>query len=151
VTRIAVALGAVAVAVVLFLVLRPEGDDDAGATTSAPATTTATGEATTTNGTTSEPAATTTAPAEPEPVRVVFRDGRVRGGVQTFSFEQGDQVRLTVRSDVADHVHVHGFDLFADVAPGHPAQFTFRADLTGAFDIELEDRHVLLAELRVRS
>jgi hypothetical protein len=151
VTKIAVALGAVAVAVVLFLVLRPEGDDDAGATTSAPATTTATGEATTTNGTTSEPAATTTAPAEPEPVRVVFRDGRVRGGVQTFSFEPGDQVRLIVRSDVADHVHVHGFDLFADVAPGHPAQFTFRADLTGAFDIELEDRHVLLAELRVRS
>jgi hypothetical protein len=151
VTKIAVALGAVAVAVVLFLVLRPEGDDDAGATTSAPATTTATGEATTTNGTTSEPAATTTAPAEPEPVRVVFRDGRVRGGVQTSSFEPGDQVRLIVRSDVADHVHVHGFDLFADVAPGHPAQFTFRADLTGAFDIELEDRHVLLAELRVRS
>jgi hypothetical protein len=151
VTRIAVALGAVAVAVVLFLVLRPEGDDDAGATTSAPATTTETGEATTTNGTTSEPAATTTAPAEPEPVRVVFRDGRVRGGVQTSSFEPGDQVRLIVRSDVADHVHVHGFDLFADVAPGHPAQFTFRADLTGAFDIELEDRHVLLAELRVRS
>jgi hypothetical protein len=151
VTKIAVALGAVAVAVVLFLVLRPEGDDDAGATTSAPATTTATGEATTTNGTTSEPAATTTAPAEPEPVRVVFRDGRVRGGVQTSSFEPGDQVRLIVRSDVADHVHVHGFDLFADVAPGHPAQFTFRADLTGAFDIELEDRHVPLAELRVRS
>jgi hypothetical protein len=144
VTRIAVALGAVAVAVVLFLVLRPEGDDDAGATTSAPATTTETESETTT-------AATTTAAAEPEPVRVVFRDGWVRDGVQTFSFEQGDQVRLIVRSDVADHVHVHGFDLFADVAPGHPAQFTFRADLTGAFDIELEDRHVPLAELRVRS
>jgi hypothetical protein len=148
--RIAIALGAVAVAVVLFLLLRPEGDDEA-ATTSAPATTTETGEATTTTGTTSEPATTTTAPAEPEPVRVVFRDGRVRGGDQTFSFEQGDQIRLIVRSDVADHVHVHGFDLFADVAPGHPAQFTFRADLTGGFEIELEDRHVPLAELRVRS
>jgi hypothetical protein len=144
--RIAIALGAVAVAVVLFLLLRPEGDDDEAATTSAPtAATTETSETTTTTGT------TTTAPAEPGPVRVVFRDGRVRGGVQTFSFEQGDQVRLIVRSDVADHVHVHGFDLFADVAPGHPAQFTFRADLTGGFEIELEDRHVPLAELRVRS
>jgi hypothetical protein len=144
--RIAIALGAVAVAVVLFLLLRPEGDDDEAATTSGPtATTTETSETTTTTGT------TTTAPAEPGPVRVVFRDGRVRGGVQTFSFEQGDQVRLIVRSDVADHVHVHGFDLFADVAPGHPAQFTFRADLTGGFEIELEDRHVPLAELRVRS
>jgi hypothetical protein len=149
--RIAIALGAVAVAVVLFILLRPEGDDDEAATTSAPTTTTETGETTTTTGTTSEPAATTTPPAEPEPVRVVFRDGRVRGGVQTFSFEQGDQIRLIVGSDVADHVHVHGFDLFADVAPGHPARFTFRADLTGGFEIELEDRHVPLAELRVRS
>jgi hypothetical protein len=149
--RIAIALGAVAVAVALFLLLRPEGDDDAAATTSARTTTTETGETTTTNGTTTEPAATTTAPAEPGPVRVVFRDGRVRGGVQTFSFEQGDQIRLIVRSDVADHVHVHGFDLFADVAPGQPARFTFRADLQGGFEIELEDRHVPLAELRVRS
>jgi hypothetical protein len=142
--RIALALGAVAVAVVLFLVLRPEGDGDEAATTESAATT-----AETEPGTTTQPA-TTTAPAEPEPVRVVFRDGRVRGGVQTFSFEQGDRVRLIVRADVADHVHVHGFDLFADVAPGRPARFTFRADLSGSFDIELEDRHVPLAELRVR-
>jgi len=149
--RIALALGALAVAVVLFLLLRPEGDDDEAATTSAPATTTATGPATTTNGATTEPVSTTTAPAQPEPVRVVFRDGRVRGGVQTFSFEQGDRIRLIVRADVADHVHVHGFDLFTDVAPGRPAQFTFRADLTGSFEVELEDRGVPLVELQVRS
>jgi hypothetical protein len=142
--RIALALGAVAVAVVLFLVLQPEGDGDEAATTESAATT-----AETEPGTTTQPA-TTTAPAEPEPVRVVFRDGRVRGGVQTFSFEQGHRIRLIIRADVADHVHVHGFDLFADVAPGRPARFTFRADLSGSFDIELEDRHVPLAELRVR-
>ena len=146
--RVALALGAVGVAVVLFLLLRPEDDEDTAATTFAPATTTETESETTTATTTSSGLTTTT--ALPEPVRVVFRDGRVRGGVQTFSFEQGDQIRLIVRSDVADHVHVHGFDLFADVAPGHPAQFTFRADLTGGFEIELEDRHVPLAELRVR-
>ncbi|MEX2103518.1 MAG: hypothetical protein WD805_06095 [Gaiellaceae bacterium] len=142
--RIALALGALAVAVVLFLVLRPEGDDDEAATPSASATT-----AETSPGTTTQPA-TTTAPAQPEPVRVVFRDGRVRGGIQTFSFEEGDPIRLIVRADVADHVHVHGFDLFTDVAPGHPARFTFRADLTGSFEVELEDRGVPLVELRVR-
>jgi hypothetical protein len=147
VTRIALALGAVAVAVVLFLVLRPEGDEEAE---TAPTTTAQTEPGTTTqSGTTTQPA-TTTARAEPEPVRVVFRDGRVRGGVQTFSFEQGDQIRLVVSADVADHVHVHGFDLVADVAPGRPAQFTFRADLTGSFEVELEDRHVPVVELRVR-
>lgn len=150
-TRIAIALGAVSVAVVLFLVLRPEGDDDEAATTSGLTTTAETESgATTQSGTTTQPA-TTTAPAQPEPVQVVFRDGRVRGGVQTFSFEQGARIRLIIRADVADHVHVHGFDLFTDVAPGQPARFTFRADLTGRFTIELEDRHVPLAELRVRA
>lgn len=143
--RIAIALGAVAVAVVLFLVLRPEGDDDEAATTAAPTTT-----AETEPDTTTQPATTTTIAVVPEPVRVVFRDGRVRGGVQTFPFEQGDQIRLIVRADVADHVHVHGFDLVADVAPGQPAQFTFRADLTGSFEVELEDRGLPLVELQVR-
>jgi hypothetical protein len=147
VTRIALALGAVAVAVALFLVLRPDGEEEAE---TAPATTAETATAGTEAGTTTQPATTTTIALVPEPIRVAFRDGRVRGGVQTFSFEQGDRVRLIVRADVADHVHVHGFDLFADVAPGRPARFTFRADLTGRFDIELEDRHVPLAELRVR-
>jgi hypothetical protein len=145
VTRIALALGAVAVAVVLFLILRPEGDDDEAGTTAA-ATTTAETE----TEATTEPATTTEVALVPEPVQIVFRNGRVRGGVQTFSFAPGDQIRLIVRADVADHVHVHGFDLFADVAPRRPARFTFRADLTGRFDIELEDRRVPLAELRVQ-
>jgi hypothetical protein len=146
--RIALVLGALAVAVALFLLLRPEGDDDEAATTSAPATTTETESETTTAATTASGLTTTT--ALPGPVRVVFRDGRVRGGLQTFSFEQGDRIRLIVRADVADHVHVHGFDLITDVAPGRPAKFTFRADLTGSFEVELEDRGVPLVELRVR-
>jgi hypothetical protein len=147
--RIALVLGAVAVAVVLFLLLRPEEDDDEAAMTSGPRSTTETESETTTPTTTSSGLTTTT--ALPGPVRVMFRDGRVRGGVQTFSFEQGDRIRLIVRADVADHVHVHGFDLFTDVAPGHPARFTFRADLTGSFEVELEDRGVPLVELQVRS
>ena len=37
----------------------------------------------------------------------------------------------------------------ADVAPGQPGRISFRADLVGRFDLELEDRAVLIAELRV--
>jgi hypothetical protein len=55
-----------------------------------------------------------------------------------------------VRSDVADHVHLHGYDLMRDVAPGAPAQLVFTADIPGRFEIELEDRHLQLAELEVR-
>jgi hypothetical protein len=57
---------------------------------------------------------------------------------------------LIVRSDVADHVHVHGYDLMQDVAPGAPARISFRADAPGRFEVELEDRHLPLTELVVR-
>jgi hypothetical protein len=135
-----VVLGAAAIAVVLFFLFRPEDDDEA-ATTTRPATMTETPTET----------AATTEPAEAGPTRIAVRvrNGNVAGGIQRATVERGDRVVLVVRSDVADHVHVHGFDLLADVAPGRPARFDFRADLVGRFEIELEDRALQIVELRV--
>ena len=56
---------------------------------------------------------------------------------------------MIVRSDVADEVHVHGYDLMADVAPGKPVRIEFTANLTGRFEIELEDRGKQIAQLTV--
>lgn len=154
-TRILLALGAVVVAVVLFLVLRPEDGDDAAATT-APTDTTTTNE-TTTPGTETETETettptTTTPPPPPQPQRISIqvRNGGPVGGVKRVTVERGERLQLIVRSDVADHVHVHGYDLFKDVGPGMPARFSFQASTVGGFEIELEDRHLLLAELRVQ-
>ena len=149
--RILLALGAVVVAVVLFVVLRPEDESE----TAASATTTTTSTPTTTPPTTeSSPDTTTTAPPPPEEerveVEVEFRDGQVAGGVQRLEIERGDRVVVVVRSDVADHVHVHGIDIVQDVAPGAPARLRFRPRTPGVIEIELEDRHLLLAELEVR-
>ena len=149
--RILLAFGAVVVAVVLFVVLRPEDDSE----TAESATTTTTSTPTTAPPTTeSSPDTTTTAPPPPEEerveVEVEFRDGQVAGGVQRLEIERGDRVVVVVRSDVADHVHVHGIDIFQDVAPGAPARLRFRPRTPGVIEIELEDRHLLLAELEVR-
>jgi hypothetical protein len=145
--RIPLALGAVVAAVVLFVALRPEDEDE----TSPPPTTTSTP---TTPTTTESSPDTTTAPPPPEEerieVEVEFRDGRVVGGVRRLELERGDRVVLVVRSDVADHVHVHGIDIFRDVAPGAPARLRFRPRTPGVVEIELEDRHLLLAELEVQ-
>jgi hypothetical protein len=158
-TRLALAGGAVVLAVVLFVVLRPDDDDDAESTPAAQTTTgeTTTGETTTedteTEGTTTDEAPTTTEaedPNAPQRIVVVVRDGQPVGGVKRPEIEQGKQVVLVVRSDVADHMHLHGYDLLADVAPGQPGRIRFRADLVGRFDLELEDRAVLIAELEVR-
>jgi hypothetical protein len=99
--------------------------------------------------TTAQPA-TTAAPAGPVQVRLEVEGGRPKGGIQRPSVKRGREVVLIVASDVADHVHLHGYDIFADVAPGRPARLEFTASVPGRFEIELEDRRVHLADLEVR-
>ncbi|MBW3592375.1 MAG: hypothetical protein KY396_01640 [Actinobacteria bacterium] len=126
----------------LFVALRPESGDDDATPASAPRT-----------GATTAPEATGTMPsAAPQLTRINIevRNGRPVGGVARVEVERGQRIELVVASDVADHVHVHGHDLFADVGPGQPARFRFRATVPGRIEVELEDSHTLLAELTVR-
>jgi hypothetical protein len=159
-TKVALGAAALIVAVVLFVVLRPDGDDseasptpatDTAATTTDETTTEeATTDETTTEETTEE--ATTTEPAGPPPpqrINVRFQDGEVVGGIKEVDVDRNRQVVLVVRSDVADHVHVHGYDLLGDVAPGQPTRIRFRANRVGRFEVELEDRALQLIDLRV--
>ena len=93
-------------------------------------------------------------PPAPEPevttVRIVVRSGKVRGGIQRATVEQGKKVAIVVGSDVADHVHLHGYDKFADVAPRKPARLVFTASIPGRFEVELEDRGLQIADIEVR-
>jgi hypothetical protein len=124
---------AAVIAVVAVLVLAVAGGDDEQEATRAQSTATATPGA----------AATETPTPEPEPPLVT------PGKVTKLRFEQGDTVRFRVRADVADHVHVHGYDLMKDVEPGKTVTFSFPADITGIFEIELEDAGEQIAQLRV--
>ena len=138
--RILVVLGAVAVLAAAFVLVRPDGDE--GSPEPAPTGTTQVTTATT---------AATTAPTTPERVRIVVtvRDGRPVGGIARATARKDDPILLVVRADVVDHVHVHGYDLMADVGPGRPVRMQFRATLTGRFEIELEDRAQQIAQLTV--
>jgi hypothetical protein len=146
---IAAALGLI---VSLYFALSPGGDDETSpATTAAQTTTAATTEpgVTTTAATTT--AATTTAPAEPTVVRInVSVPGDKAPTVKHFTVKQGRQVVFTVKSELADEVHLHGYDLSADVAPGEPATIRFKATAPGLFEAELESRSLPIAELEVR-
>ena len=149
VALIAAGLGLI---VSLFIALR-EGDDEPAATTSVAQTTTEAPPATTeAPPATTEPPPATTAKAAPTAVRLAYRieGGRPVGGIARDSVEVGRTVVIRVTSDVADHVHVHGYDLMADVAPGAPATIRFEADAPGRFEVELEDAGVQIAELEVR-
>ena len=76
-------------------------------------------------------------------------NGQPQGGVKTVSFKKGEQVRLKVQSDVADEIHVHGYDLMKDVEAGGSVQFSFKATIEGRFEIELEDAGTQIANLEV--
>ncbi len=108
------------------------------------------------------PPATTPPPPQPPPpppeppqpkvqtVRIVVRGGKVVGGLKRATIEQGKKVAIVVGADVADHVHLHGYDKFADVAPRKPARLVFVASIPGRFEVELEDRGLPIADLEVR-
>ena len=141
---------AAAAVLVAALALAGCGGDEASETTTATQTTaTTTTETTTTETTTTETTTTEPPPPGPTTVRVNVVGGVPQGGIVRAEVDKGDRVVLLVRSDVSDHVHVHGYDLMRDVGPGSPARIAFRATLSGRFEIELEERGVQIAELTV--
>ena len=156
--RVLLVIAGLVAAAALFVVLRPE--DDAGGDLAA----TATREpGTRTERQTAETESTALPPAQrPRPAKnarqapavqtvgIRIANGRPVGGIERASVRRGARVRVVVRSDVRDHVHVHGYDRFGDVGPGAPARIAFRATIAGRFEIELEDRGLPIAELEVR-
>ena len=147
--RLLIGFGALVALVALFLVFRPaDDDDDAGTgTTTTQVTAPPTLEPTPTE-TETQPTTTETGPSS-VPLEVTIRGGEPVGGIVRITATKGDIVVVAVRSDVVDHVHVHGYDLMADVGPGKPARIRFRASLTGRFELELEDRGEQIAQLTV--
>jgi hypothetical protein len=142
--KLVLVLGGAAILVGLFFAVRPDDDDDEASSPPPPPTTTA--PATTATATTT----TKPRPAGPITIRIVVRGGRVVGGLKRPRVERGDRALLIVRADVADHVHLHGYDIMRDVSPGRPARLRFRATIPGRFEVELEDRRLQLAQIEVR-
>ena len=134
--RFALIAAVVVVAVVGFIVLKPDDDKKDTPSTSTP--TTATPRA-------SKPAE----PAPPPVPQVKVKDGKPVGGVESITVTKGDRVRFTVQSDVADEIHVHGYDFMKDVEAGGTVSFSFPAKIDCEFEIELEDRGEQIAKLVV--
>ncbi len=59
-------------------------------------------------------------------------------------------MQLVVTSDVADEVHLHGYDKSVDVTAGGTATLTVLAKIPGVFEVELESRKLVLTQLQVQ-
>ena len=144
--RLALVALAVVIAVVAFLIAKPDSSKhNPSAATSGRA---AQAVRTTKTPGTTKTAGTTRTTAAPIP-HIVVREGKPVGGVRTITAKEGERVRFQVTSDVAEEVHVHGYDLHKDVAAGGTVSFDFPASISGLFVIELEARSEQIASLKV--
>jgi hypothetical protein len=80
---------------------------------------------------------------------IVIKHGKPVGGIADLTYNEGEQVRFKVDSDVSDEVHMHGYDIMKDVKAGGSVSFDFPATIEGVFEAELESRKEQILELTV--
>jgi hypothetical protein len=121
------------------------GDDgDQGAAATTVTTSTTTGDST------SSQATTTTAGLSGVLIEATVTGDKVETASRRVRIDRGQKVRIRVQADRAEGVHLYGYDLSADVAPGRPVVIDFTADAPGVFEVELEQAHLRLFELQVQ-
>jgi len=133
--RLIAALATLAALVLLFVLVRPGGDAGTDTSEAPPLTKT--------TPPTAEPLTTGTEPT------TVWRIDARESSIARRTVSKGTNVALRVVADTNDEVHVHGYDLERNVAPGNPARLAFRATIAGRFEIELENAGKQIAELSV--
>ena len=124
-----------------------DGGERAASTVTTAAATTTTTEAASTSG---EPTTTTRAEFSGTVIEAKVTGSKVETASRRVRIDLGSKVRIRVESDHPEEVHLHGYDLSRDVAPGQPAIIDFTADAPGVFELELEQAHLRLFELQVQ-
>jgi heme/copper-type cytochrome/quinol oxidase subunit 2 len=135
--------------VVAFIVLRPSDDKPDSSRTSVettPAATATVSPAPTVAGEEQTPTPTSTPTPEPTPDPGPLL---TTAKVTKIRVKKGETVRFRARSSKDEEIHVHGYDLSRDVAPGKTARMSFKATIDGIFEIEFEHAGIEIAQLRV--
>jgi hypothetical protein len=144
--RSALVSAAVVVAALAFILLRPS-DDSSDQSSSKSQTQTQTRTST---GATTAAAPTPSAKPRPRSVRARIYGGKPAGGIAHLTVKKGEAVVVNVTSpNTTDEVHVHGYDLHGDLAPGEPVKIAFKAKIEGIFEVELEGSKTQIIELKV--
>jgi hypothetical protein len=82
------------------------------------------------------------AKAQPDgPVEQAFElcieGGEVADGLRSLRVTEGDRVRLRWIADTPTILHLHGYDIEQEVAPGRVTEMHFEAYATGRFPVEV--------------
>lgn len=87
-------------------------------------------------------------PSAPSLIDITVSGEKVSGGGD-ITVKQGSTAIIRVTADVNDEVHLHGYDLKANVTPTSAAVIPFEASVAGKFEVELEKRALPLAKISV--
>ena len=155
-TRIAVLVIAAVILVGGFLLARGSGSEDdenssATQTTAQPAETSPqTAPSEPENPATTAPGGTTQAAPPPPRVETIrMKDKGPAGEIRTIEYDRGDTIRLRFVSNVAEEVHIHGFDKYIQVPANGSARSRFGASIEGIFEVESHGSGELLAKLKI--
>lgn len=132
-------LALAALVVIVALVVVPGGDDDSGETERAADTASEKTPATAPGSTQGEAA------PEPKPKPPLLQAGKER----QLAFRKGDTITFRVQHSADEEVHVHGYDKSRAIKAGETATMSFKANIEGIFEIELEQSGVPLGSLKV--
>jgi hypothetical protein len=80
---------------------------------------------------------------------LVIKDGKLASGQSVMQVHQGEQVVLRISSNTSDELHLHGYDLHAQLTPQETAVLEFNANRTGRFTLELHQANTELGALEV--
>ena len=128
----------------------PAADATATSATASPTATPTASSTPTTAASTARPTSPTRRSSTTEVIAVSLKSGKVKPAVERVEIARGARVSLKVTSDVADEVHVHGYDRFADLKPNRTTTLSFKATQKGLFEVEAENTATVLVRLLVR-
>lgn len=79
------------------------------------------------------------APPPPEPVtaEISIHNGHRQAGPEVIQAKQGDTLKLTMTSNQAAEIHLHGYDLHLHLKAGETDTLEFVAEHSGRFEYEL--------------
>ncbi|WP_020389646.1 hypothetical protein [Kribbella catacumbae] len=98
----------------------------------------------------SKPASSTPASTADVTVDVSIAGGKISAGGKTvIKANSGQTVRINGVSDVAESLHVHGYDKTVELKPGKPASLEFKTDAKGTFEVESHESGKLVFKLQV--
>ncbi len=86
---------------------------------------------------------------KPQEFQITIKENKIVSGNSVIRVKRDQEVKLKVTSDVAEELHLHGYDKTLDLEPNVQSELKFMADISGRFPLELHNAEVEIGALEV--